>query len=225
MILPRQDEQGQSYISYSQITAWNAPKGYNTGKPGKEEFIRSYFLGEKFEQDKGGFASFGEHVENYITKREDGDKFTADEKAILETITPLGLFQREIRIEFEGFYLKGYIDDISPDLTHIRDYKTASLNSAKKYYEDDYQQLDVYSLAILKETGKIPTSLEVVVIERKGNGYKGGRDVLKVGGQIWVIPRQTNAAKLDLLSTNIINTAKEISEYYEIFLKLNGNAA
>lgn len=220
MLLPRSDEHGP-YISYSQIKLWNELKGYNTGLSGKKEFIRSYFLGEQY-PDKGGYGQFGTEVEAYITDRKEADKFTDAERAVLEQVVPLGVFQREFKCPFEeGFYVKGFIDDCSEDLTRIRDYKTASLNSSKKYYEDDYFQLDVYALAIDKEIGKIPTDLEVTCIERTGNGFRGGRGVLNVGSTIWHIPRKTSVERLKTLSNTIISTAVEISEYYQIFLELN----
>lgn len=220
MILPRTDKEGNSYISYSQIKLWNEAKGFNTGLPGKQEFIRSYFLGEQY-PDKGGFGTFGDDVEQYVTERKGDEKFTDAERATLDQIQPLGVFQKEINIPFDGFYVKGYIDDATADLTKIRDYKTASEKSKTKYYEDDYWQLDVYALAIKKETKKLPKELEVCIIERLGNGFKGGRNIMTVGQNIWYVQRKTNLTRLKQLEDFIIKSTNEISEYYKVFLKLN----
>jgi len=220
MILPRKDKDGNCYISYSQLTAWREPKGFDTGLPGKVEFMRKYFLGETFEDTKG-FGTFGTEVEGYITERTYAEKFTDREKQVLEQIQPLGVFQKEFKIQYDGFYVLGYIDDMLPDATKIRDYKTASKKSGKKYEEDAYFQLDLYALAIQKEFGQLPKSLEVCIIERAGNGFNGGRDVMTVANDVWYVERKTNKERLDNLEKKIISTAQEISNYYTIFTKLN----
>lgn len=217
--LPRKDEQDNNYISYSQIRLWQEAKGFNTGMSGRKEFIRGYFLGEEY-PDKGDYGAFGKEVEAYITERTYADKFHEDELVTLDQIVPLGVFQHEIKIKFEGFYLKGFIDDMTRARTKLRDYKTASLASSEKYRKDDYYQLDVYALAILEELGYIP-ELEVCVIERMGNGFRGGRNALTVGQNIWYIQRETSLERLATLSESIAQTAQEISQYYQIFLKLN----
>lgn len=219
MNLPRIDDNGTPYVSYSQLKLWHEAKGFDTGKPGKEEFIRKYFLNEQFE-DKGGFADFGNHVEAYITERGEAHRFTEAERAVLETIQPLGIFQKEIKLDFGDFYVKGFIDDTAPDQSKIRDYKSASNKSREKYYKDDYYQLDIYALAIQQECGKIP-ELEVCIIERLGNGFRGGRDVMFVGSNVWYHTRETSQERLDMLAKWIVTTTKEISEYWEVFQKLN----
>lgn len=220
MILPRKDKNGNYYVSYSQITAWHEAKGFDTGLPGKTEFIRKYFLGETFEDTKG-FALFGTEVEGYVTERAYADKFTDREKQVLEQIKPLGVFQKEFNLQYDGFYVLGYIDDMLPDGSMIRDYKTASKKSGKKYEEDSYFQLDLYALALQQELGALPKEMEVCIIERQGNGFNGGRDVMSVANDVWYIQRKTNKERLDNLEKYILETAKEISEYYQVFLKLN----
>ncbi len=218
IILPREKD-GKYYTSYSQINDWNSIKGFNTGLEGKKEFILKYFCGREY-PDTAGFAQFGTEVEDYVLNRGSPEAFSTDEKKVLETITKLDIHQHEIMIPFKDFYVKGFIDDMSADYNHIRDYKTASKNSSKKYYEDDYKQLDLYALGIKALTGKVPDRLEVVVIERLGNGFRGGRDVMTVGNEVWYIERETNEVRLKELEQYIINTVEEISEYYQIYLKL-----
>lgn len=217
--LPRCKD-GKYYTSYSQINDWNSAKGFSTGLKGKQEFILKYFAGINF-PDTAGFAQFGNEVENYILNREDSDKFTDEEKETLDKIQKLDLHQHEIMIPFEGFYVKGFIDDMSNDYTWIRDYKTASLNSSKKYYEDDYKQLDFYALGIRAATGVLPSKLEVCAIERLGNGFRGGRDVMSVGKEIWYIDRKTDEARLKELEEYIVKTVHEISDYYKVYKQLN----
>lgn len=220
IILPRKDKDGNYYTSYSSLKSWSEAKGFNTGRLGKEEFIRTYFFGEQY-PDNNGFAQFGSEVEDYICgKPEAQDLFTAKEKETLDKIKPLGVFQHEFKIQLDGFYVKGFIDDLKPDHKLIRDYKTASERSSQKYYEPEYNQLELYALAIQQDKGFIP-DLEVCVIERLGNGFRGGRGVMSVGENIWYIPRTTNEQKLLELKQYIIDTTKDISEYYQLFLQLN----
>lgn len=224
LILPKKDENGEYFISFSQVSLWREAKGFDTGFPGYQEYIRKYFLGETFENNTG-YAEFGTEVENYICSREDSDKFTDDEKAVLEKITPLGVFQKEIKLYFKeyGFYVKGFIDDCTEDLTRVRDYKTASSKSKEKYYQQDYRQLDLYALAIKEETGVLPSQVEVVCIERLGNGFKGGRNALTVGKEIWYIDKVVNEQRIKEVKDYIITSAIEISEYWKVFCKLNND--
>ena len=131
IVLPRTDDEGNYYISYSQIKNWNSDKSFNLGILGKLEYILQYFFGEDF--GDMGWAEFGKDVEDYITERKQASKFNDTEKKTLESIETLGVYQQQIKIDFDGFYLLGYIDDMNVDRTHIRDYKTASLNSSKQY--------------------------------------------------------------------------------------------
>ena len=219
IVLPRKDKEGLPYCSYSQLKLWNDTKGYNTGRLGKEEFIRSYFLGEQYPDT--GYAQFGTEVEAYICNRQFAENFTAEEQHALSKITPLGVLQHEFKMQFPGFYLKGFIDDATPDFTKLRDYKTCSLASSKQYYNTDYKQLDLYSLAVEQEFGQLPLELEVCAIERTGNAFRGGRVVLQVGKNIWYIPRTTTQESRNQLYTYIVDTVTDISNHYKAFLKLN----
>lgn len=209
---------GKPYISYSQYSLWKEMKSFNFGIIGKLEYFASYFIGHR--SPDIGWAQFGIDVEDYICNKVGADKFTDEELKTLNKVKPLGQFQNEIWLDLGGFFLLGYIDDQNEDGTHIIDYKTASKNSIKKYYAPDYNQLKSYALKHFKETGVIP-KLEVVGIERNGNAMYGGREALTVGSEIWRIPIQTSAQELEELEKDIIKVAHEISEYYEIFLKMN----
>lgn len=219
--LPRVDKEGNSYLSYSAIKAWREEKGFNTGLLGKYEFMMNYFFGEEFGDEKG-WAEFGKDIESYIVERGSSDKFTDREKAILDTIKPLGVFQQEIKIPFNGFYIKGFIDDLSPTFKKVRDYKSASKKSGEKYYKPEYDQLDLYCLGVEALKGFIPDELEVVIVERKGNPFKGGgRSVLEVADNVWYVKRETSPERLEKIKQDIQATANEISKYYSVFLKLN----
>ena len=216
--LPRSKE-GIPYISYSQYRSWNDPKSFHLGVKGKYEYMLDYFFDEDFPDM--GWAQFGEEVEGYICQRSFSEAFSPEEKKVLETIEPLGLFQHEFFLRFDGFGLLGFIDDAKEDFSHIRDYKTCSKSSSKKYYKDDYYQLDIYAMWVQQNFGHLPETLEVMMIERTGNPFKGGgRSVLKVGEQVWSHYRETSQERINFLREDIRRTAEEIAVTWEVFQKM-----
>jgi hypothetical protein len=245
IILPRKGEDGDYYISYSQYNSFKSAKSFNLGIDGKHEYIRSYFLNETHPDQ--GWAEFGQDVEDYICygsltkaklkkmdKEREANKeklisevisgFSDDEKETLHKVKPLGNFQVEINLQIlPNVFIKGFIDDANEDLTHIRDYKTCSKNSSKKYYGDEYYQLDIYSAWVEQETGKLPDRAEVCMIERKGNcfGMTERRDLLSVGNEIWYTDRDINKERVDFIIDDIRDVVFEISELYKVFLKTN----
>ena len=219
IVLPRVNDQGQQTISYSQIKLWHDEKGFSTGLMGRMEYIRSYMLGEEYPD--WGWGQFGTEVEDYICERKGADLFTDAEKATMEKVVPLGNFQVPIAIDFGDFIFTGYKDDANDDESILRDYKTASARSKEQYYGDGYKQLDLYALDTFKKTGKLPDELQVTIIERNGNAFRGGREVLTVGENIWEVQREVDKVRIDSMENLIVETAKEISEYYKVFKELN----
>lgn len=220
LLLPKKDDEGRPYISYSQIKNWNDMKSFNLKVPGKLEYILEYFFSEEFPD--WGWGQFGTEVEEYICERKHQQNFTNSEREVLDSIEPLGVFQKEGWIDFDEFRLKLYIDDAVEDFSHIRDYKTASDNSRKKYYEPDYWQMDTYGMWVKQETGKLPDTAELVIIERTGNPFRGGgRSALKVGEKIWTHNRELTEERQKELEETVVNTAEEIASVYSTFLKLN----
>lgn len=250
IVLPKTLEDGTPYVSYSQIKNWNSLKSFNLKIPGNLEYIMEYFFGEKFGDI--GWAEFGQDVENYICYRDFTEEqikeldtqvlinnkkygkdeklvsaslasFTEEEKKVMNTIEPLGVFQQEAIIDFGRFKLLGFLDDMKPKMEeHIRDYKSASDNSRKQYYEDDYWQLDIYGMWVKQQTKKLPKKAEVVIVERAGNCFRGGgRNVLSVKGQVWYHDRELTMDRQKYLKEYIERTVQEISDCYKVFLKLN----
>lgn len=216
--LPRQIE-GIPYISYSQYKSWKELKSFHLGVQGKYEYMLNYFFDEEFPDM--GWAQFGEEVEGYICKRDFKEAFSPEERKVLDTIQPLGRFQHQFILRFDGFGLLGYIDDATEDFIHIRDYKTCSVSSSKRYYKDDYYQLDIYAMWVQQHLGFLPEVLEVLMIERTGNPYKGGgRSVLKVGGEVWSHYRETSQERINFLREDIKKVAEEISQTWEVFQKM-----
>lgn len=218
MILPTVDENGIPYLSSTQIDKFTAEKSFNLKVEGVLEYILHYFLKEKFEDI--GWAEFGHDCESAIVTKDYG-KFTPEEVETLEKIEVFDKTQYEVRINFPDFYLKGYIDTIDDGLTKLKDYKTASESSKEKYYKDDYVQILYYGIGVKEQTGSYP-EMEVEIIERHGNAFRGGRPALSVGNEIWRVKKELTEDKEKELREYIEKVANEISDYYQVFLKLNG---
>jgi hypothetical protein len=220
ILLPRVNAKGKPRISYSQLSSWRGKTAFNKFEEreisGSTGYILEYFLGYKFpDTAMSVYAPFGIKCEDYICERIESD-LDAKEKAILDTIKPLGSFQQLVEIDFGDFVVEGFLDDTNEDRSIIRDYKTASKASAKKYTTNEYFQLDLYALDFYKKTGLIP-QLEVVVIERSGSHFK---PPLKVAGT-FTIPRTTSAERLLQVELEVIETVREISNCYKLFLEIN----
>ena len=235
----KKEFQGKPMVSWSQIETWIGKKGFNTGLPGKHEYMRKYFMGETYPDM--GWGNFGNEAEAYITIRDVDPKtlkdprdaeslakalknFTPKEKAVMEQITPLGNFQHEAVIDFGDFVLLGYIDDLSDDFSHIRDYKTKSEGSKRGLTGKKTYQLEVYTLYIQKMLKKKVTKWEYCIIERLGGAEcmrGGGRDVLTIGDRIWYEEKQVTPERLIETEKLIIDTVKDISDHYKTFVKYN----
>ena len=220
IILPRTTEDGRPRISYSQLKSWNSKEAFDEFEgrkiSGSTGYILSYFLNYKFPPSPMSvYAPFGLKVEDYICNKVKSD-LDDNEMAILDTIKPLGIFQKLVTIDFGDFILEGFLDDANEDRSILRDYKTASKASAKQYSEQEYMQLDIYALDFYKKYGLIP-KLEVVVIERSGSHFKMP---LKVK-DTFTINRTTSKERLLYVESYVRSTVTDISDCYKEFLKLN----
>ena len=207
MLLPKVDKDGVPYLSYSQISSF---------LKNKKEYIKSYFFNEPISFT--AYLDFGNKVGRALEKNDFSD-FDQEEQLVLNKVPRLDEFEKEIRVDFGEFYIKGYIDTNDKKLNHIIDYKTGSLNKVAEYEKDSYIQPQIYALGIEQETGKLPKKAEVILIERLGNAYKG--EPLVLGKEIIPIPINISRARVNEVKDIVINAAKEIEHYYKIFLELN----
>lgn len=195
--LPKVDENGEQYISYSQI---------NTFKRSKQEYFNRYIKGEPFVDNP--WTLFGSKVGESL-ELNNFNGFSQREKEILRQVPRLDEFEVEIRLQYEEFYVKGYID--TTDYETIIDYKTGSAKKKVEYMRDDYWQIQIYALALQQE-GFSPKEGKVVFIERYGNPYRG--QVLEVGQDITEIPVDISPTRLESVYEGVYGVAKEISDFY-----------
>lgn len=211
LILPKKDEDGNPYLSYSQISTW---------KKNKRDYMRQYFHGEKFTGND--YTEFGTKVGEAL-ENNDFSEFNTVEKKFLGTIPRYDQFERKIKLQMKGFYVVGYIDSNDLDkkgiVKNILDYKTGDISTKVAEYEDEkYTQLHIYSAAIMQEQGTLPKTAKVVLIDRTGNAFKGEK--LKLGKEYTTIIKDVTVESVSKVMDGIQETALEISAYYQTYLKM-----
>jgi len=205
--LPRTDQDnGKYYISYSQHSKWRASK---------REYIRIYFFGEPFIGNT--YTAFGKKVGEAIEKK-DYSEFSAKERRVLKKVTRLDLFEKRVELDLGPFFVLCYIDTCDKDLTTIIDYKTGDLDKERYYRDDFYDQLAIYAAACKRETGRLPKTARVELIERRGNPFKG--IPLTVGEEVVKIRKEINGTRVKRAIHDFSRTALEIHHYFRVFNEL-----
>ncbi len=207
IILPRIGKDGKQYLSYSQVSSW---------KHSKKDYMASYFFGERFEGN--AYTDFGSLIGEAL-ELGDFSEFSRREKQVLKKVTRLDEFEREIKLQFDGFYVTGYIDTNDKDCKVLIDYKTGALNKVEVYEDEKYNQLGIYAAAIEQETGTLPESAHVELIERTGNAFRG--EPLELGTKVVKIPQDISAKKIAEIKKDVVKVANEISDYFAVFKYLN----
>lgn len=210
--LPKVDKKGEMYISYSQITLW---------KRSRREYIRQYFFGEDSTNEMlQKYGDFGSKVGEALENNDYSEFKEADDRKFLKKMPRLDIFEKEIRLEFEGFYVKGFIDSCSKSFEHIIDYKTGDIDKkVADYASDDYIQVALYAAAIKQMHKVAPARGEVILIGRDGNAFKG--EELTLNGDMRHIDLDVSEGRLAEVTQEVLTITKEISEYYKAYLKLN----
>ncbi len=203
MDLPKKDKQGKSYLSYSQISLFRIDR---------QEYKEVYINNKPFKGNE--YTDFGSKVGKAL-EYNDFSEFTGNEATILKLCTRLDLFERKTILNYDkdNFYIKGFIDTINNDLTHIIDYKTGGKQKEFKYSEDNYIQIQLYALSIMQETGVKPSKGTVEFIRRKGNAFKGQK--LTVDSEPPIkIDIDLSLSVLKHVYWEALETAKEIEKFY-----------
>lgn len=206
--LPKKDDDGMSYLSYSQISLFLKDK---------KEYYRQYILGEPFEGN--WYTEFGQKVGKAI-ETNCFDEFSWSEQEVLKQVPRLDEFEKETRLKYDkhGFYIKGFIDTNLFNLAHIIDYKTGGKGKYTKYLQKDYTQLCYYALSLRQEFGITPLRAQVCFIERGGNAFKG-ESLFVVNKKPLIIEIDISEARLKSVYWNTIKIAKQIESFYKQYKK------
>jgi hypothetical protein len=228
LILPKKDERGNYYLSYTQYTTW---------KKSKREYIRSYFFGDRFTGN--AYTEFGNLVGEAL-ENNDFSSFRPKEQEFLKTVPRYDEFERVIELQMKGFYVKGYIDsntfpepytkaqlvsDMNKDrvivswVREMLDYKTGDIATKQSTYSSpSYKQLHIYAAALKQEYGVYPDDVKVVLIDRRGNAFRGEK--LRLGNEYIEIPKIITEKDVQAVLDDVQRVAEEISKYYKLYLNL-----
>ncbi len=201
MLLPKKDKFGSSYLSYSQI---------NMFKRNKQEYKEVYIDGRPFEGN--AYTDFGSKVGEALEKN-DFSLFTDNEQKTLKKVKRLDEFERKTILNYDGFYILGFIDTNKSDYTEIIDYKTGGNNKEFQYLEDDYTQLCLYSLSLRQETGITPSNAYVNFIRRDGNAFRG-QNLTVSNEEPKLLEIDISEERLRYVYWDTLKIAKEISKFY-----------
>lgn len=223
---------GMPYVSNSQVSTYMGKSGFNTWKPGHLEWIQNKLLG--FNWPDVGWAQFGKEVETVIREEEGYEQhlgnFSEKELEILKSVEPLGLYERHVIVDFteHGFIVIGFIDDMTPHnnetmtVDKIRDYKTASVSSSKRYGGKNDFQCDLYVKGT-EQLGYKVGGFEYYIIERGGGGplfnnKSLGRGVLTVDGILGI--KEVVLKEWEVVENHFVEAAKEMQRHNRMYKKL-----
>jgi len=209
MNLPRKDNNGISYLSYSQLSLFKKDKG---------DYYDRYILDKPFEGNE--YTEFGSKVGEAL-EHDDYSAFEPAEQSVLMQCVRLDEFEREVRLNYpeHGFYVLGYIDTNRADLSHIIDYKTGGEGKEAQYTSGHYSQLHIYALALRQETGITPSKAQVNFIRRAGNPQLGeALTVANEAPQLFDI--DISMQELKRVYWETLETARKIEQFY---LKYKGD--
>jgi hypothetical protein len=202
MNLPKKDKNGNSYLSYSQLSLF---------KRSKEEYFEQYIIGKPFEGN--AYTDFGTKVGEALEKDNYSD-FSINEKETLKKVTRLDLFERRTILNCKGFYIVGYIDSLTSDFSRLIDYKTGGKKKESEYIKPEYTQLHLYALSLRQETGITPKKASVEFIRREGNAFRGQK--LTVGSEVIEVEIDISYNRLKDVYWETLKTAKEIEQFYKL---------
>lgn len=205
--LPRTDTEGNSYVSYSQLSMFKRDPG---------DYYLNYILG--LPKKHNPYTDFGSKVGEAL-ETNDFSKFDPVEQETLSQVVRLDEFEREVRLQYDGFYVLGYIDTNRSDLSHIIDYKTGGEGKESQYQKEGYTQLCLYALALRQETGVTPSKAQVNFIRREGN--PGSGEALTVGSEApLLLDIDISEDRLKQVYWDTLRTTQKMSEFY---LKYKGD--
>lgn len=202
MELPKKDKKGNSYLSYSQI---------QTFKRSEDDYYNIYILKTPFEGNE--YTEFGNKVGEAL-ENNDYSKFKDSEQSVLKKVTRLDKFEKMVMLKYDEFYLIGFIDTISDNSEIVIDYKTGGHKKEFQYNDKNYNQLQIYTLAIRQETGTRVTSASVEFIRRGGDAFKGEDLYVKDEAPI-IIEQDITENRLKHVYWDVLKTAKEIEIFYK----------
>lgn len=201
MQLPRKDKDGNQYLSYSAISCF---------KKDEADFYDRYIANKPFQGN--AYTDFGSKVGEAL-EHNDFSKFEESEQNILKQVERLDQFETKIKLQYDNFYVMGFIDTNKADYSKIIDYKTGGRDKEHQYKSEHYNQLDIYALALRQTYGITPECAQVHFIRRDGNAFQG-EELTIANEKPTVIDIDISLERITRVYYEVIKTAEKISQFY-----------
>ena len=215
---------GLPKISYSQLGSWKDLKY-------RKDYFKKYFAGMSL--PSGVFAEYGTACGKFMesfgqtkdeTKSVRQPMLSNFDVEVLKQIEypDNSVYEEHIVIHREdlGYVIEGFADRIIYEENDIivEDFKTGNLDNKVDFYaSDDYMQTRLYAYRKIQQ-GYNLKDCRVLMLGRKGNGSPN--HPMRLSGDSKYIPTPYDEAKVEEFLKGIDETVKEISEYYQTYLKL-----
>ena len=215
---------GLPKISYSQLGSWKDPKY-------RKDYFKKYFAGMSL--PSGVFAEYGtacgKFMESFGQTKDETKSVRLpmlsnfDVEVLKQIEYPdNSVYEEHIVIHREdlGYVIEGFADRIIYEENDIivEDFKTGNLDNKVDFYaSDDYMQTRLYAYRKIQQ-GYNLKDCRVLMLGRKGNGSPN--HPMRLSGETKYIPTPYDEKKVEEFLKGIDETVKEISEYYQTYLKL-----
>lgn len=215
---------GLPKISYSQLGSWKDLKY-------RKDYFKKYFAGMSL--PSGVFAEYGtacgKFMESFGQTKDETKSVRLpmlsnfDVEVLKQIEYPdNSVYEEHIVIHREdlGYVIEGFADRIIYEENNIivEDFKTGNLDNKVDFYaSDDYMQTRLYAYRKIQQ-GYNLKDCRVLMLGRKGNGSPN--HPMRLSGETKYIPTPYDEAKVEEFLKGIDETIKEISEYYQTYLKL-----
>lgn len=215
MNLPKRNKKtNRPYLSWSQI------KLYRESKSG---YIDRYFKDskERWETQEMRFGTMcGEALETrmFYHLRHERNADGSNLSDLLQSIPECDIYEKMYVINFGEFDVIGYADGWTDGMIH--EYKTGKYDKKTgdpawtQEKVDEHGQLDIYALAEYKLTGIIPDATLYWIETQDEEGTSGKRRRIQATGKLHTFYRQVTLAEVEKMEQDIIQTAKDISEFH-----------
>lgn len=199
------------YLSYSAWSLW---------KKDKASFRRRYYEGEKGFETKE--TIFGKEIAKLLESDD------VKHHPVLSKVPRYAISEYEIKTEYKGIKILGYIDSFDPVEFAFLEYKSGHASKDGKPPWDvvkvqRHEQLVFYNAFIRLMHGKAKRKCKLVWIEtelaNKTSMFKGikltsSRKEVRLTGRVEIFERTIFKYETDRLLKDIVKVAKEISDDY-----------
>ena len=195
----------KTHLSWSAINTWNT---------NPERFRREYFEGGEKLNTK--YLKFGSGIAKLIEQ--------GKHKEILPDLPTYEVPEFEMRCEVGDVPMLGYIDSYDPWNNVFYEFKTGKIPWTQEKVQK-HDQLLVYAVMLKHSVGEAPKYCDLVWIETEDYNpqqmdfWRDEEPRIHVTGKIKVFHRVFHPKEIERMEQLIKQSAEEISEAYQSFIK------